>query len=220
MIKRSAHRSVRDLVASIRTWITNWNDNPKPFVWHKSADEILASLVPRGTSCFWCPPGRRANRWGPGHSHQPESSQQALGITSVTRVEARCRTRTCLPTPQIPSASVYWPFGTLTLNVPFGAETALATTDPFACRTTIGSPETGMVAAPALLPLPLRGSRPGGRTTRPRIEPWPERAGLHDAAAAACITTMRAPAAARAPIETIRVLNAVWTLNCHSRSDA
>src|SRR5438105_3556741 len=27
-IKRGTHRSVRDLVASIRTWITNWNDNP------------------------------------------------------------------------------------------------------------------------------------------------------------------------------------------------
>jgi hypothetical protein len=24
-IKRSAHRSVRDLVASIRTWMANWN---------------------------------------------------------------------------------------------------------------------------------------------------------------------------------------------------
>jgi transposase len=44
-IKRSSHRSVRDLVASIRTWISNWNDNPKPFVWHKSADEILDSLA-------------------------------------------------------------------------------------------------------------------------------------------------------------------------------
>jgi transposase len=44
-IKRSAHRSVRDLVASIRTWITLWNDNPKPFVWHKSADEILDSIA-------------------------------------------------------------------------------------------------------------------------------------------------------------------------------
>src|SRR5919204_156885 len=44
-IKRSAHRSVRDLVASIRTWITNWNDNPKPFVWHKNADQILDSLA-------------------------------------------------------------------------------------------------------------------------------------------------------------------------------
>ena len=44
-IKRSAHRSVRDLVASIHTWITNWNEDPKPYVWHKSADEILSSLA-------------------------------------------------------------------------------------------------------------------------------------------------------------------------------
>jgi hypothetical protein len=35
-------RTPRD---SIRTWITNWNDDPKPFVWHKSADEILDSLA-------------------------------------------------------------------------------------------------------------------------------------------------------------------------------
>jgi transposase len=44
-IKRGTHRSVKDLVASIRTWITNWNDQPKPFVWHKTADEILDSLA-------------------------------------------------------------------------------------------------------------------------------------------------------------------------------
>jgi transposase len=44
-IKRASHRSVRDLVASIRTWIANWNDHPKPFVWHKTADEILDSLA-------------------------------------------------------------------------------------------------------------------------------------------------------------------------------
>jgi transposase len=43
-IKRGAHRSVRDLVASIRTWITNWNEDPKPYHWHKTADEILANL--------------------------------------------------------------------------------------------------------------------------------------------------------------------------------
>jgi transposase len=47
-IKRSAHRSVPDLVASIHTWITNWNDNPKPFVWHKTADQILDSRA------FYC----------------------------------------------------------------------------------------------------------------------------------------------------------------------
>jgi hypothetical protein len=30
---------------SIRTWIAGWNDNPRPFVWHKTADEILDSLA-------------------------------------------------------------------------------------------------------------------------------------------------------------------------------
>lgn len=44
-IKRGTHHSVRDLVQSIRTWITNWNDDPKPFVWHKTADEILDNLA-------------------------------------------------------------------------------------------------------------------------------------------------------------------------------
>jgi transposase len=44
-LRRGTHRSVRELVASIRTWITNWNDDPKPFAWHKTADEILDSLA-------------------------------------------------------------------------------------------------------------------------------------------------------------------------------
>ncbi len=34
-----------ELVASIRTWITRWNDDPSPFVWHKPADEILDALA-------------------------------------------------------------------------------------------------------------------------------------------------------------------------------
>lgn len=44
-IKRGSHRSVRDLVASIRTWIESWNEDPKPYAWHKSADEILEGLA-------------------------------------------------------------------------------------------------------------------------------------------------------------------------------
>lgn len=44
-LRRGTHRSVRELVASIRTWITNWNDDPHPFIWHKPADEILDSLA-------------------------------------------------------------------------------------------------------------------------------------------------------------------------------
>ena len=44
-LKRGTHRTVKDLVASIKTWITNWNDEPRPYVWHKTADEILDSLA-------------------------------------------------------------------------------------------------------------------------------------------------------------------------------
>jgi len=44
-IRRGTHRSVKELVASIRTWIATWNDNPRPYVWHKTADQILESLA-------------------------------------------------------------------------------------------------------------------------------------------------------------------------------
>ena len=44
-LKRGTHRSTRELVASIRTWIQRWNDDPQPFIWHKTADEILDNLA-------------------------------------------------------------------------------------------------------------------------------------------------------------------------------
>jgi transposase len=44
-LRRGTHRSTKELVASIRTWIQLWNDEPKPFVWHKTADEILDNLA-------------------------------------------------------------------------------------------------------------------------------------------------------------------------------
>lgn len=44
-IKRSAHTSVADLEQSIRQYIDRHNESPKPFVWHKSADSILASVA-------------------------------------------------------------------------------------------------------------------------------------------------------------------------------
>ena len=44
MLRRGAHKSVQALEADIRAWIDNWNNDPKPFVWTKSADEILESL--------------------------------------------------------------------------------------------------------------------------------------------------------------------------------
>jgi transposase len=44
-LRRGTHHSVRQLIGSIRTWIEMWNENPKPFVWHKTADEILDTLA-------------------------------------------------------------------------------------------------------------------------------------------------------------------------------
>jgi transposase len=44
-IRRGVHRSTRELVAAIRQYLVITNDAPKPFVWHKTADEILASVA-------------------------------------------------------------------------------------------------------------------------------------------------------------------------------
>lgn len=44
-IKRGAHRSTRALEATIREYLTTNNEAPKPFVWTKTADEILAKVA-------------------------------------------------------------------------------------------------------------------------------------------------------------------------------
>jgi transposase len=45
-IKRGAHtRRVKTLEKDIRDWIKTWNDDPRPHVWVKTADQILAALA-------------------------------------------------------------------------------------------------------------------------------------------------------------------------------
>jgi transposase len=44
LLRRGAHRSVRHLNADIRQWIDTWNENPRPYVWTKTAAEILDSI--------------------------------------------------------------------------------------------------------------------------------------------------------------------------------
>lgn len=44
-LQRSAHRSVNALATDIRAWVATWNEDPKPFTWHKTADEILQRLA-------------------------------------------------------------------------------------------------------------------------------------------------------------------------------
>jgi transposase len=44
-LQRGTHRTVRELNTDIRAWIKDWNDNPRPYVWTKTADQILESIA-------------------------------------------------------------------------------------------------------------------------------------------------------------------------------
>jgi transposase len=45
LIRRGVHTSVQALENDIKAWIEGWNEDPKPFSWTKSAEEILDSLA-------------------------------------------------------------------------------------------------------------------------------------------------------------------------------
>ena len=44
-LQRSSHTSVSELAADITAWVDAWNENPTPFVWTKTADQILERLA-------------------------------------------------------------------------------------------------------------------------------------------------------------------------------
>jgi transposase len=44
-LQRASHTSVRTLNRDIRAWIETWNDDPRPYVWTKTADQILDSIA-------------------------------------------------------------------------------------------------------------------------------------------------------------------------------
>lgn len=44
-LQRSAHCSAKELAVDIQAWVDNWNEDPKPFVWHKTAEQILERLA-------------------------------------------------------------------------------------------------------------------------------------------------------------------------------
>jgi transposase len=44
-LKRGVHRTVRELNKDIRSWLDTWNDNPRPYMWTKTADQILETLA-------------------------------------------------------------------------------------------------------------------------------------------------------------------------------
>jgi transposase len=44
-LRRGVHRSTRELVTAIKAFLALTNERPKPFVWTKTADQILESLA-------------------------------------------------------------------------------------------------------------------------------------------------------------------------------
>jgi len=45
LLRRGVHKNVQTLEKDVREWIKTWNEDPKPFVWTKTAEEILNSLA-------------------------------------------------------------------------------------------------------------------------------------------------------------------------------
>ena len=43
-LRRSSFTSVDELIDTIDEWADHWNDDPRPFVWHKTAEEIIAKV--------------------------------------------------------------------------------------------------------------------------------------------------------------------------------
>ena len=45
LLQRSDHRSVQALEKDLRDWVRAWNEDPKPFIWTKTAEDILDSIA-------------------------------------------------------------------------------------------------------------------------------------------------------------------------------
>jgi transposase len=44
-LRRGPHRSVAELEQAIQAWTDTWNQDPRPLVWTKTADQILDTLA-------------------------------------------------------------------------------------------------------------------------------------------------------------------------------
>ncbi|MDZ7676004.1 MAG: IS630 family transposase [Acidimicrobiales bacterium] len=44
-LQHSAHTTVKELAADITAWVDTWNDDPTPYIWTKTADQILDRLA-------------------------------------------------------------------------------------------------------------------------------------------------------------------------------
>lgn len=80
-IRRGVHRSVQALEKDIRNWITAWNTDPKPYLWTKTADEILERLA----ICL--------NRIPDSEHENAEQRATVVGVVQSARPRTRARGR-------------------------------------------------------------------------------------------------------------------------------
>jgi transposase len=66
-VRRGSHRSTAALEAAIRAYLDARNENPKPFVWTKTADDILASVERFANRALTNHPAVRTRTSGSGH---------------------------------------------------------------------------------------------------------------------------------------------------------
>jgi transposase len=45
LLQRAVHKNIQALERDIRNWAKTWNDDPKPFIWTKTAEQILESIA-------------------------------------------------------------------------------------------------------------------------------------------------------------------------------
>ena len=43
-LRRGRFTSVTELTEAITTWSAHWNEDPKPFIWKATAEEIIAKV--------------------------------------------------------------------------------------------------------------------------------------------------------------------------------
>ena len=43
-LRRGSFTSVNELIDAINTWTNHWNQDPKPFIWHRTAQEIITKV--------------------------------------------------------------------------------------------------------------------------------------------------------------------------------
>jgi hypothetical protein len=51
LVNRLSYREVPELIEAITTWGSAWNDDPSPFIWQATADEIIEK-VQRGRAAL------------------------------------------------------------------------------------------------------------------------------------------------------------------------